>query len=195
MEEFLPILNNVARYITLTDEEKAYYTSLLKVKKVKKKQYIVQPDFVCNHRTYIAKGAMRSYLIDGNGQDHTVAIGIDDWWIADFASYIYREPATLFVEALEESILIQISYEDEQELLKNLPKFAMFYLNLVQFGFANLQRRILSDISLNATQRYENFLLKYPAMAARIPQYALASYLGVSHELLSKIRNKRSKNS
>ena len=138
---------------------------------------------------------MRSYLIDGNGQDHTVAIGIDDWWIANFASYIYREPATLFVEALEESILIQISYEDEQELLTKIPQFARFYLNLVQFGFANLQRRILSDISLNATQRYENFLLKYPAMAARIPQYALASYLGISHELLSKIRNKRSKNS
>ena len=44
---------------------------------------------------------MRSYLIDGNGQDHTVAIGIDDWWIADFASYIYREPATLFLELLK----------------------------------------------------------------------------------------------
>ncbi|MCF0054532.1 Crp/Fnr family transcriptional regulator [Dyadobacter sp. CY356] len=195
MEEFLPILKNVARYITLTEDEKTYYTSLLKVKKVRKKQYIVQPDFVCNHRTYIAKGAMRSYLIDDKGQDHTVAIGIDDWWIADFASYIYREPATLFVEALEDSVLIQISYEDEQELLENLPQFAKFYLNLVQFGFANLQRRILSDISLNATQRYENFLLKYPAMAARIPQYALASYLGISHELLSKIRNKRANNS
>lgn len=195
MEEFLPIINNVSRHITLTDEEKAFYISLLKIKKVKKKQYIVQPDFVCNHRTYIAKGAMRSYLIDDNGQDHTVAIGIDDWWIADFASYIYREPATLFVEALEDSILIQISYDDEQKLMENFPKFAKFYLNLVQFGFANLQRRILSDISLNAVERYENFLLKYPAMAARIPQYALASYLGISHELLSKIRNKRVKKS
>lgn len=193
MEEFLPIINNVSRHITLTEEEKAYYISLLKIKKVKKKQYIVQPDFVCNHRTYIAKGAMRSYLIDDDGQDHTVAIGIDDWWIADFASYVYREPATLFVEALEDSILIQISYDDEQKLMEHLPKFAKFYLNLVQFGFANLQRRILSDISLNAAERYENFLLKYPAVAARIPQYALASYLGISHELLSKIRNKRVK--
>jgi CRP-like cAMP-binding protein len=195
MEEFLPILNNVARYISLTDEEKIYYTSLLKIKKVKKKQYIVQPDFVCNHRTYIAKGAMRSYFIDASGQEHTVAIAVDDWWIADFASYIYREPATLFLEALEDSTLIQISYDDEQKLLTNVPQFAKFYLNLIQFGFANLQRRILSDISLNAADRYENFLTKYPSMAARIPQYALASYLGISHELLSKIRNKRVKKS
>ena len=193
MEAFLPILNNVARFIDLTDEEKIYYTSLLTIKKVKKKQYIVQPDFVCNHRTYIAKGAMRSYLIDDGGQEHTLAIGIDDWWIADFASYIYREPATLFVEALEESVLIQISYDQEQKLLETVPKFALFYLNLVQSGFANLQRRILSDISLNATERYENFILSYPAMAARIPQFALASYLGISHELLSKIRNRWSK--
>jgi CRP-like cAMP-binding protein len=195
MQEFLPILNNVARHISLTDDEKLYYTNLLKLKKVKKKQYIVQPDFVCNHRTYIAQGAMRSYFIDDKGQEHTVAIAIDDWWIADFASYIYREPATLFLEALEDTTLIQISYDDEQKLLSAVPKFALFYLNLVQFGFANLQRRILSDISLNAAERYENFLNKYPVMAARIPQYALASYLGISHELLSKIRNKRVKKS
>lgn len=136
---------------------------------------------------------MRAYMIDPNGQEHTVSFGIEDWWIADFNSYIFQQPATLFVEAMEDSNLIQISYADEQKLLETVPKFEKFYRILAQNGYAYLQRRILSDISLNATDRYEHFISKYPLVAARIPKYALATYLGISHELLSKIRNKRVK--
>jgi CRP-like cAMP-binding protein len=191
MDDFSAIINYVSRYIVLTQEDKVFYASLLRIKKVKKKQFIVQPDFVCTHRTYILNGAMRAYLIDAKGQDHTVAFGIEDWWIADFNSYIFQQPATLFVEAMEDSTLIQISYEHEQLLLEKLPKFEKFYRILAQNGYAYLQKRILSDISLNASERYEHFIAKYPLVAARIPQYALASYLGISHELLSKIRNKR----
>src|ERR1700712_1388541 len=195
MDDFSALINYVSRHIALTEEEKTYYTSLLRIKKIKKKQFIVQPDFVCTHRSYILKGAMRAYLIDGNGQDHTVSFGIEDWWIADFNSYIFQQPATLFVQAMEDSTLIQISFEHEQQLLEAVPKFEKFYRILAQNGYAYLQRRILSDISLHASERYEHFMAKYPLIAARIPQYALASYLGISHELLSKIRNKRVKKS
>jgi CRP-like cAMP-binding protein len=193
MDDYSPIINYVSRHIELTEEETSYYVSLLKIKKVKKKQLIVQPDFVCNHRSYIVKGVLRSYLLDEEGQDHTVAFGIDDWWIADFNSYFFREPASLFVEALEESTIIQITYDDEQSLLKNVPKFQDFYRILAERGYSFLQRRILSSISLNATERYELFIKRYPLVTERVPQYALASYLGISHELLSKIRNRRVK--
>ncbi|GLU55220.1 hypothetical protein Dfri01_46810 [Dyadobacter frigoris] len=195
MDDFSSILNYVARHIQLTAEEEIFYISKLKIKKVRKKQFIVQPDFVCNDRTFIVKGTLRAYLVDNNGQDHTVAFGIDDWFIADFNSYFFRQPATLFVEALEESTLIQISYDDEQELLNKFPKFEKFYRIISQNGYAFLQRRILSDISLSATERYEEFVRKYPLIVARVPQYVLASYLGFSNELLSKIRNNRLKKS
>ncbi len=195
MDDFSAIIKYVSRFISLTDDDKAFYTSLLRLKHVKKKQFIVQPDFICTHRTYILKGAMRAYLMDDNGQEHTVAFGIEDWWIADFNSYIFQQPATLFIEAMEDSTLIPISYEHEQQLLDALPKFEKFYRILAQNGYAYLQRRILSDISLKATDRYEHFIKNYPLVAARVPQYALASYLGISHELLSKIRNRRVKKS
>ena len=195
MDDFLSIKKYVAKHIQLTEEEEARFASYLKIKKVRKKQFIVQPDFVCNHRTYIVSGALRAYLVDEKGQEHTVAFGIEDWWIADFNSYFFRQPATLFVEALEDSVLIQIEYHAEQELLNTIPKFEKFYRIISQNGYAFLQKRILSSIGLSAEQRYEDFLKRYPAIAARVPQYALASYLGVSHELLSKIRNRRVKKS
>ncbi len=193
MDDFSAIIKYVTKYIELTEEEKDYFVSLLKIKKVKKKQFIVQPDFICSHRTYIVKGALRAYLIDAKGLEHTVAFGIDDWWIADFNSYFFRRPATLFVEALEDSVLVQIEYNAEQELMKNIPKFEKFYRIISQNGYAFLQRRILNNISMSAEERYEEFMKQYAAVAARVPQYALASYLGFSTEFLSKIRNKRVK--
>ena len=193
MDNFLEIKQYVARHIQLTEEEEAYFVSLLKVIKVKKRQFIVQPDFVCKYRTYIVKGTLRAYLIDSKEQDHTVAFGIDDWWIADFNSYFAQVPATLFVEALEDSTLIQIEYHAEQELMRTVPKFEKFYRIISQTGYASLQRRILSNLSMSSEERYEEFMQKYPAIAARVPQYTLASYLGFTTEFLSKIRHKRTK--
>lgn len=191
MDDYTKIKNYVARHIKLTEEEETYFVSLLRTTRVKKKQFIVQPEFTCKYRSYVLTGAMRAYLIDNKAQEHTVAFAIEDWWISDYNSYINQEPATLFVEALEDTILIQIDYNAEQLLMKTVPKFERFFRIITQRSFAFLQKRILSNLSKSAHERYEEFIEKYPSIANRVPQYALASYLGFSPEFLSKIRNKR----
>jgi CRP-like cAMP-binding protein len=193
MQEFQKVIDYVKRHIELSEEEASYFASLLRITKVRKKQYIVQPEFVCKYRTYIVQGAMRAYLIDNKGQDHTIAFAIEDWWISDYSSYIFQQPATLFVEALEESTLIQIDYNAEQLLMETHPKFERFFRIITQRSFAFLQQRILSNLSKTAEERYDEFMQKYPSIAARVPQYALASYLGFSTEFLSKIRNRKVK--
>jgi CRP-like cAMP-binding protein len=191
MNDFLPIINYVSRYIQLTEEEQRYFISLLRIVKLKKKQFLVQPDFVCKYRSYIVKGAMRAYLVSNDSQEHTIALAIEDWWISDYTSYLNQAPATLFVEALEETTLIQIDHASEQMLLKTNPKFEKFLRIITERSFAFLQQRVLSRLSKTAEERYEEFIQMYPAIAQRVPQYALASYLGFSTEFLSKIRSKK----
>jgi CRP-like cAMP-binding protein len=193
MDEFKEIKRYVANYIQLTTEEEDYFISLLRITKVKKRQCIVQPDFTCKYRSYVLKGAMRAYLVDNKAQTHTIAFAIEDWWISDLNSYMNQEPATLFVEALEDSILIQIDYNSELLLLEKIPKFERFFRIIAQRSFAFLQRRMLSNLSKTAEERYDEFIQKYPAIVNRVPQYALASYLGFSTVFLSKIRNKKTK--
>lgn len=193
MDNFLKIKQHVAKYIHLTEDEEKYFVSLLRIVNVRKKQFIVQPEFTCKHRTYVVKGAMRAYLIDDRGHDHTIQFAIEDWWISDFSSYINQEPATLFVEALEGTEIIQIEYSSESLLLERIPKFEKYLRIITQRSFAFLQKRMLSNLSKSAEQRYEEFLEKYPSIVNRVPQYALASYLGFSTEFLSKIRNRRIK--
>jgi CRP-like cAMP-binding protein len=189
MKDLLPVIDYISRYVDLTDDEKNHLAGFLKITKIKKRQFIVQPGFVCQHKSYVVKGAFRGYLVDNEGKEHTLSFAIEDWWISDYSSLIYQEPATLFVEALEDSILIQIAYEDEQRFLQEIPKLEKFERIITQRSLAFQQKRLLSNFTKTAEERYDEFMSKYAAIAKRVPQYALASYLGFSTEYLSKIRN------
>ena len=189
MKDLLPVIDYISRYVDLTDDEKNHLAGFLKITKVKKRQFIVQPGFVCQHKSYVVKGAFRGYLVDKEGKEHTLSFAIEDWWISDYSSLIYQEPATLFVEALEDSVLIQIAYEDEQRFLAEIPKLEKFERIITQRSLAFQQKRLLSNFTKTAEERYDEFMSKYAAIARRVPQYALASYLGFSTEYLSKIRN------
>lgn len=191
MTELEAVSIYITRYIQMTDEEAQYLMSLLRVTRVRRKQCIVQPEFICKYRSYVFSGAMRAYLVDDRGVEHTIAFAIEDWWISDYSSYIFQRPATLFVEAIEESVLVQLDYNAEQLLLETYPRFEKFFRIITQRSFAFLQQRMLASLSMTAEQRYEYFMAKYAPIALRVPQYALASYLGMTTEYLSRLRNQR----
>lgn len=108
MKEYRSILNNIQRYVKLNSEDEQEFTSILKKKRVRKRQFIVQPGFICTHQTYVVKGAFRAYFVNEDGIEHTLQFAIDDWFISDFYSYITQTPASLFVEAIEDSLILQL---------------------------------------------------------------------------------------
>lgn len=195
MKEYKPILNNVKKYVDLNNEDEEQLTSIIRTTTIKKRQFIVQPNFTCTHQTYVLKGAFRAYFVNNEGIDHTIQFAIEDWFISDFNSYIHQTPASLFVEALEDSIVQQMAYTDVEKLCTNNPKFEKFFRLIAQKSFAFSQRRILSNLGKSAEERYLEFLSLYPLIVQRVPQYALASYLGMSAEFLSKIRKRLVKKS
>ncbi len=182
----------INRFVGLTDLETKQFISCFKEVRVKKRQFIVQPNFTSKHRNYIAKGAFRAYVVDEEGHEHTINFAIEDWWITDYNSYIFQQPATMFVVSLEDSIILQLDYDKEQDLKKSNHKFETFFRSIAERGLAFQQRRIVSNLTLTAEKRYENFMSQYPQIVKRVPQYALASYLGMTTEFLSRIRNKKS---
>lgn len=185
------LLEYVRNFVSLEDEEADQFVANFEEVKIRKRQFLVQPNFPNRHRSFVVKGAFRSYTITGDGQDHTLQFAIENWWVSDFNSYIYQHPATLFIVALEDSIILQIEYHKEQHLKSVNHKFETFFRIMAEKGLAFEHRRILFDLTHDAEARYEDFLLNYPDFVQRVPQYALASYLGMSTEFLSRIRNKR----
>lgn len=193
MSEFEPFIGYIKRIVQLSDEELAEFLGAFTLKKVKKKQFIIQPDFVTKHRSYVVQGALRSYVIDKEGVEQTIQFAVDDWWISDINSYLYQKPATMFVVALEDSTLVQIEFEAEKNLKHNNHKFETFFRIVAEKTAAFHQRRIISALTRTAEERYADFLQSYSTVAQRLPQYVVASYLGMSTEFLSKIRNQKVK--
>lgn len=185
------IIEYIKRTIDLTDQEAETFAVSFREVKIKKRQFIVQPNFIVKNRNYVVKGAFRAYVVDDHGQDSTIAFAIEDWWITDYNSYILQTPATMFVIALEDSIILEISYEKEQLLKQSNHKFETFFRIRAERTAAFMQQRIISNLTQTAEERYDRFMEKYPQIAERVPQYALASYLGITTEFLSRIRNKK----
>ena len=191
MKQDNKIVEYINRYVTLTDEESQQFSAAFREVKIRKRQFIVQPDFTVKHRHFVLKGTFRAYVVGDEGQDHTIAFAIEDWWITDYNSYILQKPATMFVVALEESIILEITYEKEQQLKKDNHKFETFFRIRAERTAAFMQQRIISNLTQTAEERFEGFVMKYPLIVQRVPQYALASYLGMTTEFLSRIRNRR----
>jgi len=190
LKDYKNILDNIKRYVSLNEDDEQQFISIVRTTKIKRRQFIVQPNFICSHQTYVLKGAFRSYFVNDEGMEHTIQFAIEDWFISDFNSYVNQSPASLFVEALEDSTVQQIAYEDVESLCDKNPKFERFFRLVAQKSFAFSQRRVLSNLGKSAEERYLEFFNLYPSIVQRVPQYALASYLGMSPEFLSKIRKR-----
>jgi CRP-like cAMP-binding protein len=155
-----------------------------------KNEFVVRPGQICQFQSYVQSGSLRSYFIDINGDEHTISLAIEDWFISDFNSYINQKPSTLHVEALEDSTIQQIGYDEVENLCAINPKFEHFFRLVAQKAFAFAQKRILDNLELNAEKRFIAFNNLYPSIVERVPQYTLASYLGMKPESLSRIRKK-----
>ena len=172
-------------------EQLKKYVEKFKEKKVKKKQFLVQPDFPEKHRYFVISGTLRSYFVDSEGEEHTMQFAIENWWMSDFNAYIYQQPATLFIVALEDTVVLEIEFDNEQMLKSKNEKYNTFFRIMAEKGLAFEHRRHLLNRTLTAEERYDRLAEDMPYFAFRVPQYMLASYLGMTTVFLSKIRNRK----
>ena len=181
-------LDHISRYIQLTSDEQSIFLSKVKFRKYLKGQFVVQNGDVCRHENFVVSGCLKTFYIDNEGHEHIVMFAIEDWWTADLGSFITQTPADLNVQCLEDSELIQITYSDLQQLYTEIPKLERFFRIIIQNAFVAAQKRIVNNLSLPAMERYIQFREQYPKIEQRVPQYMVASYLGITKEFLSKIR-------
>jgi CRP-like cAMP-binding protein len=187
------IIAYARKTITLTDNEATEFAASFKETRVKKRQFLIQPNFTAKSRYFVLSGSVRAYVIDEDGQEHTIQLALEEWWISDYNSYIYQQPASMFVVAMEDSLLLEIRYEDEAKLKAANHQFETFFRILAERSFAFIQRRLIINLTKSAEERYDLFMERYAVFVRRFPQYVIASYLGMTTEFLSKIRNQRVK--
>ena len=195
MSAYTDLFNNIKRYVALLPSEEEKIAAIVEVVNIKKRQFIDQPGFISQYRNYVFQGSFRSFFIDNEGKEHTVQIALEDWFVSDFYSYITRTPATLYVEALEDSVLHRMAYNDIEGLCKEIHSLSEYFRISTERAFAYSRKRALSRLSMTAEERYLELADRYPNMVKRVPQKVIASYLGMTPEFMSKIRKKLARKS
>jgi CRP-like cAMP-binding protein len=178
---FTLILQNISRYIQLTDAEKEIFITRLEDKTFKRKQFILNEGEVCKYSTFVTSGCLRGYTVDKNGIEHVLSFAPADWWIADIYSLISRKPGSLNIEALEDTEATLLSKTNQEKLYLEIPKFERFFRILTEKSLVANQQRIVDNLSLTAEERY-------PTLIHRLPHKQIASYIGVTPEFFSRMR-------
>lgn len=184
-----PLLTYINKVTPLTTEEAAAIASGFKIRKYQKGQYVVQNGDICKYENFVLSGCLKEYYIDNDGQEHIVMFALENWWIGDLGSMVTQTPSDYNILCLENTVLAQLYYEDLERLYTEVPKLERFFRVIIQKAFIASQKRIIHNFSLPAKERYLKFREMYPQIEQRVPQYMIASYLGITKEFLSKIRS------
>ncbi|PWN61185.1 Crp/Fnr family transcriptional regulator [Chryseobacterium viscerum] len=192
-DETAPLIEYFKSYIPLSKKEIEVLNERFIERRIKRKQFILQENEVCQYYTFVVSGCLKMYNIDGSGEEHNLQFAAENDWIVDIDSFHNKNPSKLYIVALETSVVLQIEKNDLWYLYTYYPKFDRNFRVIIEQKFIELQNRVLQNISATGDEKYEFFIRQYPQLANRLPNTQIASYLGITPQFLSKIRQKRIK--
>lgn len=184
------LISHIQNKVKLTDEQKNDLQSFFRVKKLIKKEFLLQEDEICTHLSFVSKGLLKSYFVDEKGSKHINMFAFEGWWISDFKSFINQEKAVLNIDAVEETELLMITLEDYEKLMLYIPVMDRYFRILYQNSLVTKDYRLIASNSYTAEEKYLEFSKKNPEMIKRIPHNLIASFLGLAPETVSRIRKK-----
>ena len=173
---------------SISEDELEFAKTLFLPKKLRKKQYLLQDGDVCKYTAFVEKGLLRTFTIDGKGNDHILQFSMEGWWIADLYSFYTGEVSSYNIEALEDCELLLITEPNYEILLDKIPILERYFRILIQNNLVATQRRLMDSMSVPAEEKYLKLINNFPDGLQRIPQHMIASYLGITRETLSRIR-------
>jgi CRP-like cAMP-binding protein len=172
----------------VTEQQFAALSAVVKTKTVAKGTYLLKKGEVCHHAFFIENGLTRSYTIDSGGKEHIIQFAPEFWFISDRSSIYFNEPSEYYIEAIEDSTVILVDQEFIAMASEISASYRMYNERTLQNHIRHLQNRINLLLSATAEQRYLAFVKLYPSLMLRVPQWMIASYLGITPESLSRVR-------
>jgi len=181
---------HITKIVSLTDEEVDYVFSLFEMEIFKKKEFLFHENQFLDKHFFVCEGLLKLFFIDKEGKEHIIGFAIEDWWENDFEAFYKKQKTSMCLVAMEKTIALSITYSNYKKLVSELPKIEHFFLEKAYSGFIAAQKRIVSSLTTNATDRYLQLIRQYPQWLQRLPKSQLALYLGVSRETLSRFNKK-----
>jgi CRP/FNR family transcriptional regulator len=183
-------ISHLRQYIALTEDEIEILLDAIQLIVVKKKEFLLREGQICKSNYFVEKGCLRMFFINDKGVEQITQFALENWWMADHMSLIKQIPAQFYIQSLEESEIIALDYHKEADLFTKIPQLESYFRMMMQRVYAASQMRVKYFHDYSKEENYRHFIAKFPEFAQRIPQYMLASYLGLTPEYVSELRKK-----
>ncbi len=184
------LLNAVRQFVPITASDQVTIDQLFETHVVAAGDYFLKAGEVCHYVGFINTGLVRYYVLD-DGDEHTYDFSAEQTFVCNYESFLTQTPSTRYIQALEDIRLLRISYDNLQKLYETLQHGQQFGRLVAEQLFVATLQKLTSFYRETADERYDNFLHLFPGLANRVPQYVVASYVGIKPQSLSRIRAQR----
>jgi len=185
------LITHIRKFVQITDDEAGLIGAKVTLLKLKKKAFVLTPGKLCKANYFVAKGLMRLYFISKKDIEQITQFALENWWITDYDSIEGKKPSHFYIQAIEDTEVIVLDQPTEAELIAQIPAFEHYLRLVLQKAFTASQRRMEMLNNMTDEERYRNFSKSYPDFNQRVPQYMVASYLGITPQFISRVRARK----
>jgi len=184
------IIQHIRKFIDLNDSDEVAINKYIETHQFEKKEFIMHEPKVCKHLYFVEKGCLRMYFINKKGVEQITQFALEGWWISDYQSFMNNTPSDYYIQTIEESTIVSIDNQNLDKLLNELPQLERYFRLIMQRAVAGAQHRSKLLYEMSKEEFFFHFSSSFPEFMLRVPQYMIASYLGLTPEYLSELRKK-----
>lgn len=184
------LIEHIRKYIDFSDSEALTLEKYIVQHNYKKKEYLLQENNICRNLYFVEKGCLRMYFINDKAAEQITQFALEGWWISDLKSFNSSTASEYYIQTIEASKIISVSTEKLDQLLAELPRLERYFRIIMQKELASAQHKSKLMYEMSKENLYNHFCTSFPGFVQRVPQYMIASYLGLTPEYVSELRKK-----
>lgn len=165
--------------------------SYFQIKELDKKEILMEAGKLCNSSFFVLHGCLHMYYINDKGIEKTIQFAIENWWLSDYLAYHHRQPTDFYIQAVESSRVLCIDYDRQNKLLTAFPILETYFRHVYQIAYGASIMRVKYLFDYSKEEIFLRFSEQFPEFVQRVPQYLIASYLGLTPEYVSEIKRKQ----
>ena len=184
------LLKHIERYVSLSAQDAELLCEYIRPLSLKKKGFLLEPGKICSGNYFVVTGCLRLYFINQRLNEHIIQFGLENWWINDQDSSLHKKPSNCYLQAIEPSEVLLLPDSALPALFQQAPQLESYFRIMTQIVYVAAQRRIGFIFNQTEEERYMSFVSQFPGFVQRVPQYMIASYLGLTPQYISRLRAK-----